>query len=212
MSPEPSSAVPTIPYGASVPDNVDVDAIVADLKAQSVHGPAEQVPALKQVVADAKADGHDIKIVVLTSKQPKFTYYRDVALTVQPKTGGTVIVLGPDSVGSSGPEFARVVQEEAAQNLTLSDPPGAARQMVDQLTAPHMNWSVITIVLTLAVLLAAVAARFLSKRKAGAHAGAAADEQGVVSPDSADGDTVAADDGDASVTAGGPGEKASTDD
>ena len=46
---------------------------------------------------------HDIKIVVLTGYQPKFTYYRDIALTVQQQTGGTVIVLGPDSLGSAGP-------------------------------------------------------------------------------------------------------------
>ncbi len=171
MSPDPSSTAPTIPYGASVPTNVDVDAILRDLQAQGVSGPAEQVPALKAVVADAKAKGHDIKVVVLTEKQPKFTYYRDIALTLQPKTGGTVIVLGPDSVGSSGPEFARVVQEEAAQNLTLTDPPGAARQMVDQLTAPQTNWSVITIILTLVVLVGAVAARLVAKRRAAAPPG-----------------------------------------
>ncbi|MFT4199379.1 DUF6676 family protein [Gordonia sp. (in: high G+C Gram-positive bacteria)] len=174
MSPEPSSAVPTIPYGASVPANIDVPAIVRDLKAQGVSGPAAQVPALQAVVADAKAKGHDIKVVVVTDKQPYFTYYRDIALAVQPQTGGTVIVLGPDSVGSSGPEFPRVVQEEASQNLTLTDPPGAARQMVDQLTGPQTNWSVITIVLTLLVLAAAVGARLVSKRrKAGAHASGA---------------------------------------
>ncbi|GED97811.1 Rv1476 family membrane protein [Gordonia crocea] len=183
MSPEPSSVVPTIPYGASVPENVDIDAILRDLQTQGVHGPAEQVPALKAVVADAKAKGHDIKVVVLTQKQPKFTYYRDVALTLQPKTGGTVIVLGPDSVGSSGPEFARVVQEEAAQNLTLTDPPGAARQMVEQLTAPQTNWSVITILLTLAVLAAAVGARWFSKRRPAVHAtGAVAPEVAQATP------------------------------
>ncbi|MFT3899937.1 MAG: hypothetical protein QM728_06805 [Gordonia sp. (in: high G+C Gram-positive bacteria)] len=173
MAPEPSSAVPTIPYGSAVPANVDVPAIVRDLKAQGVYGPPAQIPALQQVVADAKAKGHDIKVVVLTDKQPFFTYYRDIALAVQPQTGGTVIVLGPDSVGSSGPEFSRVVQEEASQNLTLTDPPGAARQMVDQLTSPHTNWTVITIVLTLFVLLAAVGARLVSRRRAAAVPAAA---------------------------------------
>lgn len=171
MSPDPSSLAPAIPYGASVPTGIDVDAIVRDLNAQGVYAPAAQVPALQAVVADAKAKGHDIKIVVLTDKLQTFTHYRDIALTVQPKTGGTVIVLGPDSVGSSGPEFPRVVQEEAAQNLTLSDPPGAAKQMVAQLTAPQTNWTVVTVVLTLVVLMGAVGARLFSKRRAaGAHA------------------------------------------
>ena len=58
MSPEPgpvvpTPAVPTIPYGASVPDNIDVNAIVTAVKSQGVYGPAEQVPALEAVVADA---------------------------------------------------------------------------------------------------------------------------------------------------------------
>jgi hypothetical protein len=169
MSPEPTPAVPTIPYGASVPDNIDVNAIVTAVKSQGVYGPAEQVPALKAVAADAAGKGHDVKIVVLTGYQPKFTYYRDIALTVQQQTGGTVIVLGPDSLGSAGPEFPRVVQESASQNLTLSDPPGAARQMVDQLTAPQTDWTLLTIVLTLFVLAAAVGARLFSRRR-GAHA------------------------------------------
>ena len=91
MSPEPSSAVPTIPYGASVPDSIDIEAIARDLQTQGVAGPVAQIPALKAVVADAKAKGYDIKVVVLTDKQPKFTYYRDIALTLQPKTGDTVI-------------------------------------------------------------------------------------------------------------------------
>ena len=62
------------------------------------------MPALKAVAADAAGKGHDIKIVVLTGPS-QFTYYRDIALTVQQQTGGTVIVLGPDSLGSAGPEF-----------------------------------------------------------------------------------------------------------
>lgn len=174
MSPEPgpvvpTPAVPTIPYGASVPDNIDVNAIVTAVKSQGVYGPAEQVPALEAVVADAAGKGHDVKIVVLTGYQPKFTYYRDIALTVQQQTGGTVIVLGPDSLGSAGPDFPRVVQESASQNLTLSDPPGAARQMVDQLTAPQTDWTVLTIVLTLCVLAAAIGARLFSRRR-GTHA------------------------------------------
>lgn len=203
MSPEPSSAVPTIPYGASVPDSIDIEAIARDLQTQGVAGPVAQIPALKAVVADAKAKGYDIKVVVLTDKQPKFTYYRDIALTLQPKTGGTVIVLGPDSVGSSGPQFARVVQEEAAQNLTLTDLPGAARQMVDQLTAPQTNWTAITIVLTLGVLVAAVGARLVATRRArrggtGPRSSAAVDE----GSSAVDGDTGAAGDTDSRAPVG----------
>ncbi|MFW0790763.1 DUF6676 family protein [Gordonia sp. CPCC 205333] len=156
-----------IPYGASVPAGVDIEKIRKDLLTTGVSGPADQVSQLKEVVAHAKSKGHDIKIVVLTEKQPKFTYYRDVAIELQSSTGGNVLVLGPNSVGSQGPDFSRVDQEEAAaNNLTLTNPPQAARQMVDYLDGPTLDWTAITLVLMVVVFIGAVIARILGRRRA----------------------------------------------
>ncbi|GAB19992.1 hypothetical protein GOEFS_105_00030 [Gordonia effusa NBRC 100432] len=162
-----------IPYGASVPANVNIEKIRNDLLTTGVSGPADQVPQLKEVVAHAKSKGHDIKIVVLTEKQPKFTYYRDVAIELQSSTGGNVLVLGPNSVGSQGPDFSRVDQEEAAaNNLTLTNPPQAARQMVDYLDGPTLDWTAITLVLMAVVFVGAVLARIFGRRRARGGAGA----------------------------------------
>ncbi len=156
---------PAIPYGASVPKNINIEQIRKDLVETGVSAPADQVGPLREVVAYAKSQGHDIKFVVV-GQQPKFTYYRDVAIDLQSTTGGNVIVLGPDSVGSQGPDFSRVDQEEAAaNNLTLTNPPQAARQMVDDLITPGMNWTAITLVLIAVVFVGAVVARVRGKRR-----------------------------------------------
>lgn len=161
-----NTAPGTIPYGSNVPAGVDIDRIRKDVLATGVSGPADQVAQLKEVVAHAKAQGHDVKIVVLTDRQPKFTYYRDVAIDLQSSTGGTVIVFGPNSVGAQGPDFSRVdLEEAAANNLTLTNPPQAARQMVDDLLTPSLNWTAITLVLMFVVFVGAVVARVLGRRR-----------------------------------------------
>lgn len=150
--------------GTNLPESVDMAAILADVRAQQVSAPADQVPALRQLVADAKADGHEVSFVVLPGAQFKFTIYRDIASQIQSDVGGTVIVLGANSVGSSSPHFSRVVQEEATDNLTMTNPPLAARQMWDQMSGPSLDWTAITLVLIVLVVIGAVVARLRQVR------------------------------------------------
>ncbi|ACY21644.1 hypothetical protein Gbro_2402 [Gordonia bronchialis DSM 43247] len=147
--------------------NVDMKQLATDLAADHVAAPSnpDQVPALLAVVADAKAKGHDISLVVLADQQPNYWIYRDIATTLQHDVGGTVIVLGPNSVGSTGPDFSRFVQEQATNNLDLKQPAVAARQMVDQMTAPTLDWTVITLVLIVVVVVGAVIGRLRSLRQ-----------------------------------------------
>ncbi|NMO00364.1 hypothetical protein HH308_03945 [Gordonia sp. TBRC 11910] len=173
-TPATDSSVPSkIPYGSPVPAGIDIAAIRKDLLSTGVSAPSDQVAALKDVVAYGHSRGHDFKFVVLTDKQAKFTYYRDVAIELQSSTGGTVIVLGPNAVGSQGPDFSRVDQEEAAQNnLTLSNPPQAARHMVDDLLTPSTNWTAITLMLMFVVIVGAVVGRLMQRRRADRNADA----------------------------------------
>ena len=165
---EPSLAEPSaIPQISppSGPVGLDMVAIKADVAADHVSAPADQVPALLDVVAHAKAEGYDVSFVVLPTPQPRFEMYRDVATDVQSSSGGTVIVLGPNSVGSASPVFSRVQQEQATDNLTLNNPPLAARQMFDQMTEPGVDWTVVGVVLIAIVAAGAVIARLRTLRR-----------------------------------------------
>ncbi|WP_288337548.1 DUF6676 family protein [uncultured Gordonia sp.] len=150
----------------TAPGGVDLTAIAADLRDDHVYSedPA-QIGALKQVVAHAQADGHDINLVVLKQQMPTFTMYRDIATELQQHVGGTVLVFGPNSVGSASPEFSRVNLEDATDNLTLSNPPQAAQQMVDAITKPGVDWTLVTIVLIAVVVIGAIVGRIRSLRR-----------------------------------------------
>ncbi|MCH5643465.1 MULTISPECIES: DUF6676 family protein [unclassified Gordonia (in: high G+C Gram-positive bacteria)] len=174
MSPDPqvpgspgteagSNDAPTIP-GLT---GVDMGQLATDIRDDHVAAPdnPDQVAALRKVVADAKANGHDISLVVVKTQQPTYTIYRDIATTLQPEVGGTVIVLGPNSVGSTSPEFSRFVQEQATNNLDLRQPAAAAGQMVDQMTAPTLDWTIITLVLIVVVGVGAVLGRLKTLRR-----------------------------------------------
>ncbi|MFT4044641.1 MAG: hypothetical protein QM673_15895 [Gordonia sp. (in: high G+C Gram-positive bacteria)] len=178
MSPDPavvSSGVPAAtvlaapratPAPASGnPDDIDLAELRKELLADHVAAPADQVPAMRQVVAYAKSQGYDVNFVVIPQALRKFTHYRDIATQLQAEVGGTVIVLGPNSLGSASPDFSRLVQEQSTQNLTLSNPPAAARQMLDQLTAPHVDWTIVAVALIAVTAIGAVLARVRAVRQ-----------------------------------------------
>ncbi|MAU82796.1 DUF6676 family protein [Gordonia sp. Z-3] len=146
-----------------IPESVDMPAILRDIQEDGVAAPAGQVAGLRAVVAEAQADGQEVSFVVI-DRPLKFEYYRDIATDLQADVGGTVIVLGPQSVGSASPHFSRVQQEEATDNLTLTDPPLAARQMWDQMNEPSLNWTVISLLLIVIVVAGAAIARLRSTR------------------------------------------------
>ncbi|MGC4963613.1 DUF6676 family protein [Gordonia sp. DT101] len=152
-----------------IPSDLDMNAILADIEDDHVSAPADQVAGLREVVAHADSEGYDVSFVVLPDAM-KFTYYRDIATELQSEVGGTVIVLGPNSVGSSSPYFSRVQQEEATDNLTLTNPPVAARQMWDQMNGPSLNWTAISLVLIVIIIIGAVIARLRTRRTRGAAA------------------------------------------
>ncbi|WP_299572736.1 DUF6676 family protein [uncultured Williamsia sp.] len=169
-----------------IPEDVDLGAIEKDLAADHVSAPSGDVAGLERVVAEAKGKGHDMNFVVLEQAQPNFTYYRDIATALQEQTGGTVVVFGPDTVGTASDDFSRVQLEQAQDNLTVSQPTTGAQQMLDRMTVQtQVPWTIVTLVLVVVVVVGAVAARMLQVRRrtsvAATPAGATAAETSTAS-------------------------------
>jgi hypothetical protein len=74
-----------------------------------VGAPAAVVPALKQVVSDARQDGIDLKIVVIGKNPPVDTPLHDIATEVgRAYPGSTALVLSPSYAGTYSPTFDRI--------------------------------------------------------------------------------------------------------
>jgi hypothetical protein len=149
-----------------IPPDVNLSELQAGLADDGVVAPPEMTPQILQVVSEARDKGYDIHFVVTGKVYPRITYYRDIATELQQETGGTVIVLGGNYVGSASDEFSRVELEQATDNLTISNPPVAAQQMLDRMTEQtQVPWTVVTMVLIAIVAVGAVIGRKLQLRK-----------------------------------------------
>lgn len=147
--------------------DLDIAAIVAQLKATGVVAPADQAAGLKTVVARADADGNDLFVVVLDQSYAPFTVYRDIATEVQTQTGGTVLVIGPGgTVGTASSDFSRVQLEDGTSGVkTGTDTVTAVGQIYDRASAPYLDWTLVTIALLIVVAVGAVIARYTSLRR-----------------------------------------------
>ena len=158
-----------IPFLPSyIPPEIDMNQVNADVGDDGVSVPAANaadVPALRQVVDDARKDGIDLKIVVIERDPPVDTPLRDIATEVgQAYPGSTVLTLSPSYAGTYSPTFDRVTLE-AGQDLARSgNPVQSSKNFVSQLTTPDFPWTALTIVLVLGVLAAAVLTRVLQVR------------------------------------------------
>jgi hypothetical protein len=150
-----------------IPPDVNLSELQAGLADDGVVAPPEMTPQILQVVADAKDKGYDVHFVVTDKVYPRITYYRDIATELQQETGGTVIVLGGNYVGSASDEFSRVELEQSTDNLAISNPPVAAQQMLERMTEQtQVPWTGVTLLLIAIVAVGAVVARKLQLRKA----------------------------------------------
>jgi hypothetical protein len=139
----------------------------------SAASPAD-VKGLRQVVADAKGKGIDLKVVVVPENPFIDTPLRDVATQVgHANPGSTVLVISPTFAGTYSTKYDRVTLE-AGQDVAKipGNPVLATQNFVSELTTPHFPWTPFTIVLVVGVALAAVATRTLQVR---AKRGAVAD-------------------------------------
>ncbi len=161
----------TIPFlPLYVPPDVDIDAVLAQVAADGVSAPAADEAGLQQVVADAKSQGIDLKVVVIDHNPPIDTPLRDIATVVaQSNPGATVLVLSPSFAGTYSPTFDRVTLEAGEDLAKTGNATQSAHNFVGQLNTPDFPWTALTIVLTVGVLLAAVVTRILQVRNRAAN-------------------------------------------
>ncbi|BBZ33907.1 Rv1476 family membrane protein [Mycolicibacterium confluentis] len=158
------------------PEAVDqcMDLVQADVAKGGVSARGvteEQFAQLQQVVSDARADGIDLKIVVIDGNPYIDTPLRDIATEVgQANPGSTVLALSPSFAGTYSPTFDRVTLEAGEDLAKTGNPVQSAQNFVGELHTPDFPWMTWTIGLTLGVLIAAVATRLLQRRAKAAYA------------------------------------------
>lgn len=155
--------------------HLDLAGIAAQLKATGVYAPADEKPGLEKVVAKAAANGDALHVVVLDEGFQPWTVNRDIATRLQSEVGGTVIVISPSGTGTASSEFSRVELEDGTYQVkTGSDRVVAVQRIYDQASAPHVDWTAVTIVFIVVVIIGAVIARMSQlrqRRKAAASTG-----------------------------------------
>ena len=158
-----------IPFLPSyIPPDVDMNQVLADVRDDGVSVPpadAKVVPELRQVVTDAHEQGIDLKIVVIATNPPIDTPLRDIATEVgEANPAATVLALSPTWAGTYSPNFDRVTLEAGQDIAKNGDPVQSSKNFVSELTTTHFPWTAFSVVLTVLVLGAAVATRFLQVR------------------------------------------------
>ena len=145
-----------------IPPDVDLNKVKADVGDGGVSAPGKDVPALRQVVADARQKGIDLKIVWIEKNPPIDTPLRDIATEVgHTYPGSTVLVMSPTWAGTYSPKFDRVTLEAGQDLAKNGEPVQASKNFVSQLTTPVFPWTAMTIVVTIAVVAAVFATRLL---------------------------------------------------
>jgi hypothetical protein len=140
--------------------------VKADVAKDGVAAPAADAAGLQKVVADAKASGIDLKIVVMDKSPVIDTPLRDVATEIgEAHPDATVLVLSPGWAGTYSTTYDRVTLE-AGQDVakTSPNPVVGAQAFVDQLRTPDFPWTAFTIVLVIGVATAGVLTRLLQNR------------------------------------------------
>jgi hypothetical protein len=141
--------------------------VIVDVGDDSVSAPkGEDAAPLREVVAEAKQKGIDLKIVVLPVSPPIEAPLRDVASEVgHAYPGSTVLVLSPGRAGTYSRNFDRVTLESGED--VAKEPGGyvhGARSFVNELAKPEFPWTVLTILIVLGVAIGVVLTRTLQVR------------------------------------------------
>lgn len=162
----PVTAPEVVPFlPGFIPPDVDVTKVIADVGDDGVSAPGADEAALRQVVSEARADGIDLKIVVIDTNPHIETPLRDIATEVgHAYPGSTVLAMSPSYAGTYSPVFDRVTLEAGQDLAKTGDPVQSSKNFVGQLTTPDFPWTALTIVLVLGVAGATAATRWLQIR------------------------------------------------
>ncbi|WP_327099825.1 hypothetical protein OIE68_14130 [Nocardia vinacea] len=142
------------PMRAELPPGIDdktLTQIKEDVVDNHVATPkGKDQDALEAVVADARAHGIELSIVVIPGNPGHDSNLRDLATEVGKTEHGTVVVLSDDWVGTYSDSISRVKLERAEDlsKSTQGHSAQAAQLFVDQLERPQtFSWTVTTSVL-----------------------------------------------------------------
>jgi hypothetical protein len=168
--PLPSYIPPEVCGPVGQPETTPVDTclnlVLADVGDDGVSAaPSPDNAGLADVVAEAKQQGIDLKIVVVDKNPPIDTPLRDIATEVgEAYPGSTVLVLSPSESGSFSTTFDRATVEAGQDIAEGRGPVQGAKNFVNELTTPHFPWTAFTVVVVVAVFAAVVATRLLQLR------------------------------------------------
>ena len=169
-TPHPPAYIPgelciTVGLDPATPPDVCMALVRVAVAADGVSAPAADVPALRQVVAEAAGDGIDLKIVEVARNPGMDTALRDVATVVgYDHPDATVLVLSTTFVGSYSGQFSRSKLEAAEDHAKTGDPVVSAQNFLNELNTPDLPWTGLTVVLLVGVAAAAVGTRLLQQR------------------------------------------------
>ena len=152
--------VPFLPF--YIPPDVDINVVNADVGVDGVSAPEQDVPALRQVIAEAKEQGIDLKIVVIPTNPPVDTPVRDVATEVGlAYPGSTVLAMSPSFAGTYSRQFDRVTLEAGEDVAETGNPVLSSQNFLNELTKPDFPWTAMTIVIVIAMVAAVGVTRWL---------------------------------------------------
>jgi hypothetical protein len=163
----PAEVCATVGESPATPPDQCMNKVLVDVRDDGVSAPTDaDIAGLRQVVADAKQKGIDLKVVVMSKSPPIDTPLRDIATEIgEANPGSTVLVISPGWAGTYSTSYDRVTLE-AGQDVakTAGNPVQATQNFVSQLQTPDFPWTALTIVLVIAVALATVLTRVLQVR------------------------------------------------
>jgi hypothetical protein len=151
---------------ATTPVDTCMNMVIADIKDDGVSAaPTADNAGLADVVAQAKAKGIDLKVVVIDQNPPIDTPLRDIATEVgEAYPGSTVLVLSPTESGSFSTTYDRATLEAGQDVAEGRGSMQGSKNFVGELTTQHFPWTTFTIAVVLAVIAAVVATRTLQNR------------------------------------------------
>lgn len=156
-----------------LPDGFDsktLEELRADLADNGVATPeGDDQSELAAIVADARAHGIDLSIVVLDGNPGHDSELRDLATEVAGFQHGTVAVFSDDWIGTTSDSISRVRLEwaEDKAKFTGGKSEQAAQTLVHRLEqTPTVSWTEITIVLLAGLVLAVGGLYWIKARRA----------------------------------------------
>jgi hypothetical protein len=156
-----------LPVAADLPPDVDVDAIVAGLAGDHVYAPDDVESEIATQVAEARADGIALSVVVIPENGRHDSLLRNLATEVGSSEHGTVLVLSPDWAGTYSDTISRVQLEAGEDHAKYTGSPvTSTRNFIDELESSTVSWTAATSVLLAGTVLAVAGLYAVKVRRA----------------------------------------------